>query len=268
MNEAAPGSLQVVRSRIDAIDAEMHRLLVDRSSVVAELVRIKGTGTPGAALRPEREADMMRRIAQRHEGRLPLASVEHIWREIVTVFAAMQAPFGVVAGPSRDAPAMRDLARFNFGFSVPIETAESNEAAVARVAASQQDVAVIAADAAERWWDGLAAADAPKIFAKLPFIESPDRPDGLSAYVIGPPLKDAFLPDIRVLALKSSPRLEAAVRSFGGSVAAQCGDDLLVELPITSSLEDVAREAGAAPQDAVEVGGFCQPIRVIAARVA
>jgi chorismate mutase/prephenate dehydratase len=268
MNEAAPGSLQVVRSRIDAIDAEMHRLLIDRSSVVAELIRIKGTDTPGAALRPDREADMMRRIAQRHEGRLPLATVEHIWREIVTVFAGMQAPFGVVVGPSRDALAMRDLARFNFGFSVPIETAESNEAAVARVAASQQDIAVVAADADDRWWDKLADADAPKVLAKLPFVESSDRPHSLSAYVVGPPLKDIFLPDIRVLALKSAPRLEAAVQSFGGSVAAQCGDDLLVELPVTSSLEDAAREAGTEPRDAVEIGGFCQPIRVIAARVA
>jgi chorismate mutase-like protein len=268
MNEAAPGPLQVVRSRIDAIDAEMHRLLIDRSSAVAELIRIKGTETHGAALRPDREADIMRRIAQRHEGRLPLATVEHIWREIVTVFAAMQAPFGVVAGPSRDALAMRDLARFNFGFSVPIETAETNEAAAARVAASQRDVAIIAADADDRWWDTLAGSNAPKIFAKLPFIESPDRPDGLSAYVIGPPLKDAFLPDIRVLALKRAPRLQAAVQSFGGSIAAHCGDDFLVELPITSSLEDVAREAETEPGDAMEIGGFCQPIRVIAARVA
>jgi chorismate mutase/prephenate dehydratase len=268
MDKAAPGPLQVVRSRIDAIDAEMHRLLIDRSGVIAELIRIKGISKPGAAFRPDREADMMRRIVQRHEGKLPLTTVEHIWREIITAFTAMQAPFGVVAGPSGDALAMRDLVRFYFGFSVPAETAETSEAAVARVAASQQHIAIVDVDATDRWWGGLADPDAPKIFAKLPFIESPDRPAGLSAYVIGPPLKDTIVPDMRVLALTSTPQSVAAVESFGGRVAARREDNVIVELPIAACLDDVGGGTGAMLQDAVEVGGFCQPIRFVAERIA
>jgi chorismate mutase-like protein len=268
MDKAAPDPLQVVRNRIDAIDAEMHRLLIDRSSVVAELIRIKGTSKPGAAFRPDREADMMRRLALRHEGGLPLATVEHIWREIITAFTAMQAPFGVVAGPCTDILAMRDLIRFYFGFSVPVETAETNAAAVARVAASGQEIAVVAADAEGRWWDGLDGARAPKVFAKLPFIEIPDRPADLPAYVVGPPLKEALEPDIRLIAVNDVPGLDDAVRSFGGAVGARAGSALLIELPIAASLHDVAGEAGAAPAHAVEVGGFCQPIRCVAKRVA
>ena len=268
MDKAAPDPLQIVRNRIDAIDAELHRLLIDRSGVIAELIHLKGTSKPGAAFRPDREADMMRRIVMRHAGELPLATVEHIWREIITVFTAMQAPFGVIAGPAGDALAMRDLIRFYFGFSVPVETAETSQAAVARVAASEQDVAVVAADAAGRWWDGLAGARAPKVFAKLPFIEVPDRPADLPAYVIGPPLKEKLVPDIRLFAVPDAPGLQAAVRSFGGAVAARAGDGLLVELPIAVSLDDIAGEAGAAPRQAEEVGGFCQPIRFVAERVA
>ena len=104
MDKAAPDPLQIVRNRIDAIDEELHRLLIERASVIAELIQIKGTSKPGAAFRPDREADMMRRLAQRHDGDLPFTTVEHIWREIITVFTAMQAPFGVVAGPLQPQP--------------------------------------------------------------------------------------------------------------------------------------------------------------------
>jgi chorismate mutase len=257
-----------VRNRIDAIDEELHRLLIERSGVIAELIRIKGTSKPGAAFRPDREADMMRRIALRHEGDLPLATVEHIWREIITTFTAMQAPFGVVAGPAADTLSMRDLIRFYFGFSVPVASAETNEAAVARVASTQQDVAVIAADASGRWWSGLSGARAPKVFAKLPFIEVPDRPAALPAYVIGPPLKETPVPDIRLFAAKETSGVEVAVQSFGGAVVSRAGNDLLIELPVASTIDDVAGEAKAAKLHAEEVGGFCQPIRFVAKRVA
>lgn len=268
MDRAAPDPLQVVRNRIDAIDEELHRLLIDRSSVIAELIRIKGTSKPGAAFRPDREADMMRRLVMRHEGKLPLVSVEHIWREIITTFTAMQAPFGVIAGPTRDALAMRDLIRFYFGFAVAVETAETGDATVARVVASRQDIAVVAADTDGRWWDGLAGAGAPKVFAKLPFIEIPDRPADLPAYVIGPPLKETVAPDIRLIATKDAPGLDSAVRAFGGAIAARAGGGVLIELPAAASLDDIATEAGTAAEEATEVGGFCQPIRFLADRVA
>jgi chorismate mutase/prephenate dehydratase len=268
MDKPAPDPLQVVRNRIDAIDEEMHRLLIDRASVIAELIRIKGTSKPGGAFRPDREADMMRRIALRHEGKLPLATVEHIWREIITAFTAMQAPFGIVAGPASDVLAMRDVIRFYFGFSVPVETVETNEAAVARVASSSQDLAIIAADTDGRWWSGLTGTDAPKVFAKLPFIEIPDRPADFPAYVVGPSLKETHDPDIRLLAAKDAPGLEEAVRSFGGAVAARAGGETLLELPVAASLEAIDGEAGRAIAEAETLGGFCQPIRYVAERVA
>jgi chorismate mutase len=268
MDRAAPDPLQVVRGRIDAIDAEMHRLLIERAGVIAELIRIKGTSKPGAAFRPDREADMMRRMVMRHEGDLPLATLEHIWREIITTFTAMQAPFTVVAGPAADPLAMRDLVRFYFGFSVPVETAETSAAAVERISRSRQAVAVVAAGGQERWWGGLPGADAPKVFARLPFMELPGRPADLPAYVAGPPLKEPLTPDIRLLSMREAPGLDNAVRSFGGTVSARAGGELLVELPVAASLGEVAREAGIEAVSAEELGGFCQPIRFVAERVA
>ena len=266
MDKAAPDPLKAIRDRIDMIDAEMHRLLIERSGVIAELIEIKGTSKPGAAFRPDREADMMHRLVMRHEGRLPLLTAEHIWREIITTFTAMQAPFGIAAGPSPDALAMRDLIRFYFGFSVPIAEISTNAAAIARVAGSGKDIAVIAADSSERWWGALANARAPKIFARLPFIELADRPAHVPAYVIGPPLKEQAEPDIRVLAVTDSPQLAAAVESFGGMVMQRHEGEALVELPVAATSEDLADASGIAVRTIINLGGIAQPIRLLAER--
>ncbi len=268
MVERAPDPLQVIRSRIDRIDEAMHRLLIDRSEVIAELIEIKGTAEPGAAFRPGREADMMRRLVQRHEGDLPLTTVEHIWREIITSFTAMQAPFGIAAGPAEDALAMRDAIRFTFGFSVAVTSCPTAEAAIARVAASGTDIAVLAAGAGGRWWDAVAGPKAPKVFAKLPFIETPARPASLPAYVIGPPLRDAALPDIRLYAVSAAAGLEPALLSRGGRIADRDRNDRLVELPMAATLDDIAGEIGAPLQDVRDLGGFAQPIHCVAARTA
>jgi chorismate mutase-like protein len=268
MDKPAPDPLRAIRDRIDAIDEAMHRLLIDRSGVIAELIEIKGTSAPGTAFRPDREADMMRRLVQRHAGKLALTTVEHIWREIITTFTAIQAPFGVVAGPADDSIAMRDLVRFYFGFSVPVSGAVSNDAAIAEVDRSKKHIAVVAASSSGRWWEALAPASAPKIFAKLPFIDIPGRPAELPAYVIGPPLKETYESDVQLLAMTDTSGLQAALASFGGVIAAQSGEEILVELPIAVTLADIGEAHRVLPKGARKVGSFFQPIRRLADRTA
>lgn len=266
MDSAAPDPLQAIRRRIDVIDEEMHRLLIERSGVIAELIEIKGTSKPGAAFRPDREADMMRRLALRHEGALPLVTVEHIWREIITAFTAMQAPFGIAAGPAADPLAMRDVVRFYFGFSAPVSEFSSAAAAVERVAETERDVAVVSLDGKERWWSALGGAGAPKVFAKLPFIETPSRPAALPAYVVGPPLTLSIPPDVLVYAAADAPDLEKALHSLGGALAIRSGADVVFELPVAATLDDLARESGAPIPQPRPLGGFSQPIRLLAGR--
>lgn len=267
MDKAAPDPLLAIRDRIDAIDEQIHRLLIGRSEVIAELIQVKGTGKPGAAFRPDREAEMMRRLVMRHEGGLPLVTVEHIWREIITTFTAMQAPFGIAAGPADDALALRDAIRFYFGFSIAVTDCPSSEAAIAGAGAGRQ-IAVVAAEAPGRWWAPLAGAQAPKIFARLPFIDLPGRPAGFPAYVVGPQLRGCAAPDIAVLSLRGSPALAAAIETHGGRIAGRAGDAMLVELPVAATIADVAAEAGEEPPEAAALGGFAQPIRFVADRLA
>jgi chorismate mutase len=264
MDTAAPDPLQAIRTRIDAIDAEMHRLLIERSGVIAQLIESKGLGKPGTAFRPDREADMMRRLVMRHRGGLPLTTVEHIWREIITTFTAMQAPFAIAAGPADDPLAMRDAIRFYFGFSIPVTCCDTNGAAVSEVAASAQKVAVVTDKGQGRWWAGLLGEAAPKIFARLPFIECADRPAAFSAYVIGSPVKANGTPDIQVLAAEGGPAIADAVASFGGIVAARVDRHWLLELPVAATLDQLAAAAGGDIQQVSRAGDFFQPIRVLA----
>src|SRR5512138_1445811 len=113
-------SLPELRAEIDRIDEAMHRLLMERGEIIDRLIRVKRTAESGSAFRPAREADMMRRLVERHHGILPLDTVESIWRVIIATFTYVQAPFRVHADMSSGDASVRDSVRFHFGFTVPL----------------------------------------------------------------------------------------------------------------------------------------------------
>src|SRR5260370_27362285 len=83
-------SLDSLRQEIDAIDGELHGLIRRRTSVVE---RITGTKpADGLALRPGREAFVMRRRLAAHEGAFPAAALFRILREMMSAFTLMQTP--------------------------------------------------------------------------------------------------------------------------------------------------------------------------------
>src|SRR3982074_957917 len=90
-----PSSLAGLRKDIDRIDEAMHRLLLERGEIIDRLISVKKTQETGSAFRPAREADMMRRLVERHHGILPLDTVEGIWRVIISTFTYVQAPYSV-----------------------------------------------------------------------------------------------------------------------------------------------------------------------------
>ena len=106
-------NLGELRKDIDRIDEAMHRLLMERGEIINRLISVKKTQESGSAFRPAREADMMRRLVQRHKGILPLDTAESIWRVIIATFTHVQAPFSVHADLSTGDAMMRDSARFH-----------------------------------------------------------------------------------------------------------------------------------------------------------
>src|SRR5215831_17667811 len=149
----APPSLAELRKEIDAIDEGMHRLLMQRGDIIDRLIRVKQTQEVGSAFRPAREADMMRRLVERHRGILPLDTVEGIWRVIISTFTYVQAPYSVHADLSAGDAQMRDSARFHFGFTAPFVAHMGAASVVAAVSDSKGDLGLVPAFA-------VAAADA------------------------------------------------------------------------------------------------------------
>src|SRR3954447_23595505 len=180
-----PSSLAELRREIDRIDAAMHRLLMERGETIDRLIAIKRTQGAGSAFRPAREAEMMRRLVERHHGILPLDTAESIWRVIIATFTYVQAPFSVHADLSTGDALMRDSARFHFGFTVPFVPHMGAASVVQAVSESKGDLGLVPAVAgAGAWWNALEFDSAPKIIARLPFVERADHPAALPVFVL------------------------------------------------------------------------------------
>jgi chorismate mutase len=200
-------SLADLRREIDRIDASMHALLIERGEIIERLIAVKKTQESGSAFRPAREADMMRRLVQRHHGSLPLDTVESIWRVIIATFTYVQAPFSAHADLSTGDAHMRDSARFHFGFTVPLVPHLGAASVVQAVAASSGDLGLVPAFAiagSGPWWTALEFDAAPKIIARLPFVERADHPAGLPVFVISRVAADAMVTESEVWSVRVS----------------------------------------------------------------
>src|SRR6516164_10754343 len=136
-------SLADLRQEIDRIDEAMHRLLMARGEIIDRLIAVKQTQESGSAFRPAREAEMMRRLVERHAGILPLDTAESIWRVIIATFTYVQAPYSVHADFSAGEAAMRDCARFHFGFTVPLIGHLGPAGVLAAIASSAGDLGLV-----------------------------------------------------------------------------------------------------------------------------
>jgi chorismate mutase len=273
---AAP-TLADIRAEIDRLDAQMHALLMERSDVIERLITVKKTVASGSAFRPAREADVLRRLVERHHGLLPLDTVESIWRVIISTFTYVQAPHSVHADITGDAAAMRDSARFHFGFTVPFVTHESAVRVIEVVDQSKGDLGMFRLDQAAEagpWWRMLEGVDSPKIIARLPFVDRPDHPAGLPVYVISKPLAEAAVREVVVASLtveRWKPDAPAKLAALGMKVIMTGGTHVALAVLtahppalsaqfITSTLSDM----GCGQVRYHEIGGHTAPFSVTA----
>ena len=245
-----PFSLADLRREIDRIDESMHRLLMERGEIIETLIEVKKTQASGSAFRPGREADQMKRLAERLQGLLPFDTVESIWRVIVSTFTYVQAPYTVHADTSLGDGLMRDTARFHFGFTVPYKTYRNAQEVIDAVAGSAGDLGIFPANPDQTsgsWWIPLSGPDKPKIIARLPFVERADHPAGTPIYVISKPIDDATVREVILYSLKIERWREGLAQALGkyeASIEASAGDDngltLLVAAPGSVSTEILA----------------------------
>ncbi|MFV2028925.1 prephenate dehydratase [Neisseria sp. S1] len=86
------------RKAIDEIDAAILRLLNDRAGHARAIGELKGTGV---VYRPEREAEVLRRIQNLNRGPLPDEAVARLFREIMSECLAVERPLTIAyLGPA------------------------------------------------------------------------------------------------------------------------------------------------------------------------
>lgn len=98
-------NLDEVRADIDAIDREIQSLISRRARCAqrvadikieaAQAARERGESTEVVYYRPEREAQVLKRIMDRNEGPLADGTVAHIFREVMSACLALEKPLQV-----------------------------------------------------------------------------------------------------------------------------------------------------------------------------
>ena len=217
--------LNALRREIDAIDGDLHGLIRRRASLVGEITAAKPAG--GLALRPGREAMVMRQRIAAHDGAFPLAAVYRMWREMMSAFSLMQTPaLKVAVCRPADQPGYWDLARDHFGCQVPMLGYESPAQVLAEVRSTPTTIGIvpapIEADTAP-WWPLLAGNDPmlPNVVARLPFLAMPNaRARSVTALVLARIEPEESGEDRALISVESAhgfsrDRLAAAVAKAG-----------------------------------------------------
>jgi chorismate mutase len=266
-----------LRKEIDRIDETMHGLLMERGQIIDRLIQVKQTQESGSAFRPAREAEMMRRLVQRHRGILPLDTAESIWRVIIATFTYVQAPFAVHADLSAGDAAMRDSARFHFGFTVPFIPHIGAAGVVEAVSESKGDLGLVPAvpiAGAGPWWTALEFESAPKIIARLPFVERDDHPAAMPVFAISRVAADALVTEVAMWSIRVSGWSALAAQNVAALAdvlavpdRAFDGAALLVSLPAGRKLDEVTGalvNSGASVRSSALVGGHATRYTVAA----
>jgi chorismate mutase/prephenate dehydratase len=84
--------LKKYREQIDRVDDELLKLFNQRAGLAQHIGRVKGNG---AVLRPEREAQVLQRMAQANAGPLSSQSVTQLFTEVISQCRALEAPLRV-----------------------------------------------------------------------------------------------------------------------------------------------------------------------------
>ncbi len=241
----AAADIAALRAEIDALDDALHDLLMRRAGVVARLAASRAKGQ-GPALRPGREAAILRRLLARHAGPLPRAALVRLWRELLAATTAMQAPMTVAACLPE---AGIEVLRAHVGLATLVERCPDEAAAIAAFKAGR--CALVALPAAGRWWR---THHPSRLFvtARLPFFGASDA----TVFLLSPAPPDASGDDRSLVRIPAGH--EAALADAGLPPALLTRDETLalVELPGMIALGD----ARLAALGATVLGSYAAPV--------
>lgn len=251
-NMSEPDALHAIRAELDALDDEMHALLMRRADAVARLAG-SGAKPAGTVLRPGREAAILRRLLARHAGPLPRPALVRIWREVFAASIGQQGGFAV-ALPA-DLPLGR-LAVEHFGTATPLKVQPTIAAALNALTGKAAAAAVLpwpreSDEPAQDWWTRLDGT--LHVIARLPFLHPGEPP--LEAAVVALHPADASGADLLLF------RIEAPAEEGRAAIAARHPGARVLVLRREGGFSRALLEGTEAPAGAVILGRYAIPER-------
>jgi len=208
-------NLDELRRRIDEVDERIHDLIMERAEIIEAVAAAKKQNqTP--ALRPGREAAILRRLLGRHRGRFPRGSLIRMWRELLGGTVAMQTRFVVAVTLPQGSAGFWDIARDHYGSHVPMIALQTNGEVLSAVADGRATVGVLSMPSEGEvapWWPALAGAQshAPRVIARLPFAGGSNaRVEDGDALVIGAGEPEATGADRTMLVVETAGEVSRA----------------------------------------------------------
>jgi chorismate mutase/prephenate dehydratase len=283
--------LATLRDDIDAIDSQLHDLLIRRTDLAVQVGEVKarvqplgGTPADGAKfIRPAREALILRRLVARHRGRLPKAVIVRMWREMISALLQVEGPFVVAVQAPKGETALWDLARDQYGSRVGITPLPDNGEVLNAIMRGKATVGILPMPRlGERspWWPHLLSRGegVPHVMGRLPFGDIGNvRDPKAQAMVIGRAPNEPTGDDRSWIALTlKAPRSRRAI--LAAAKALQPDADLCLDrtgpgasegrewlLDVAGFPAEIAAAIGAAAEalaaEARVLGSYATPLR-------
>ena len=275
--------LENLRAEIDRIDQALLELLIERTDVVRRIGDLKQDHQSGKlAVRPAREAQILRRLVAEAGERFPPAVLVRMWREMLAALTRLQAPLSAtVCAPPKSGLATWDLARDHFGSLTAMTRVDGTSQAVRAVVNGTTTVAVLPLPCDDdSWWTALLSdqPDRLRVFMRLPFVAAAEG-DGseAQALAVGRAEIEPSGDDLGVLAIEASAdisrgRLRDLLAAAGLEptwLALSRSDLHVMHVAETASLaldgdpriEQVQSAARGEILRIVAVGGYPRPVR-------
>ena len=184
-------NIEELRHEIDAVDDQMHDLLMKRVDLVEQIGRLKaeaaGQGS-AFAMRPKREIEIMRRLWNRHKGDLDKDILMRVWREIISACVNLQSPLTIAVFMPERGMGNLEIARDYFGTYTPMLSCRSVNLVLKELTQGEANIAILSLndDKQTCWWYSVASEykRSVSIFLKLPLTGDHVRGDGRSVYAL------------------------------------------------------------------------------------
>lgn len=171
-----PNEILALRKQIDALDDKIIALLITRISIVKKVGKIKHRLFPGVcAIRPGREADMVRDVANKFKGSgFSSAAAAAIWRLLIGASTSAERPLTISAYVEPSNNDFYWMAREYFGPFLPVAKQSNIRYVIGDVMDRKASVGIVPlphGSDAHDWWIYLIGdkPNMPKIFAHIPF---------------------------------------------------------------------------------------------------